>query len=153
MAYSSARFDWSPQIVWQQSGCARPAKRLAELTDVPEQGSNDTTGEFYATDVCIRRDLERAVLFGEAVPDANGQALSVYRDEKGSAVFRGQKAQALGVARQAIMDAAKLLGLVIDKQQLSVQMEEEAARVAAEFGLDDVARAKLLDFARRKRPA
>lgn len=52
------------------------------------------------------QDCEEAVLFG------NGR---VYRDQKGSAQFRGQKAQALNVARQATMDKAKVLGIVVDK--------------------------------------
>lgn len=51
---------------------------------------------------------ERAVLFGDE---------QVYRDDKGSATFRGNKAAALGQARQATMDQAKLLGLVIEKQE------------------------------------
>jgi hypothetical protein len=40
---------------------------------------------------------------------------TVHRDAKGSAQFRGNKAAALGVARAATMDKAKLLGLVVDK--------------------------------------
>lgn len=51
---------------------------------------------------------ERAVLFGDE---------QVYRDDKGSATFRGNKAGALAQARQATMDQAKLLGLVIEKQE------------------------------------
>lgn len=56
-------------------------------------------------------EAERAVLYGE------GRA--VERDAKGSAQFRGQKAQAINVARQASMDEAKLLGLVVEKQEVS----------------------------------
>ena len=51
---------------------------------------------------------ERAVLFGDE---------QVYRDDKGSASFRGNKAGSLAQARQATMDQAKLLGLVIEKQE------------------------------------
>lgn len=50
---------------------------------------------------------ERAVLFGDG-PE-------IRRDDKGSAQFRGNKAAALTVARQAAMDTAKLYGIVIDK--------------------------------------
>lgn len=39
----------------------------------------------------------------------------VHRDAKGSAQFRGNKAAALAQARQATMDKAKVLGLVVDK--------------------------------------
>jgi hypothetical protein len=51
---------------------------------------------------------ERAVLFGEG--DAE-----VERDHKGSAQFRGNKAAALTVARQAVMDTAKVFGIVVEK--------------------------------------
>ncbi len=51
---------------------------------------------------------ERAVLFGDE---------QIYRDDKGSASFRGNKAGSLAQARQATMDQAKLLGLVIEKQE------------------------------------
>lgn len=56
---------------------------------------------------------EAAVLYGEAHP----QYGSVYRDDKGSAQFRGQKAAALSAARQATMDKAKLNGLIVEKQE------------------------------------
>jgi hypothetical protein len=40
---------------------------------------------------------------------------SVHRDAKDSAQFRGNKAASLAQARQASMDKAKVLGLVVDK--------------------------------------
>jgi hypothetical protein len=55
---------------------------------------------------------ERAVLYGEGEDGRD-----VLRDDKGGASFRGQKAQALNVARQAVMDKAKLLGLVVERQE------------------------------------
>lgn len=55
---------------------------------------------------------ERAVLYGE---DEDGRVLIVERDAKGSAQFRGQKAQSLNVARQAAMDQAKVMGVIVDK--------------------------------------
>jgi hypothetical protein len=73
---------------------------------------------------------ERAVLFGEDAADfedfADGQPddgdlkperprLRVRRDAKGAAQFRGNKSAALNVARQATMDQAKLMGVVVDK--------------------------------------
>jgi hypothetical protein len=61
---------------------------------------------------------ERAVLFGGSIEDEDGPN-SVYRDKKGSAQFRGNKAAALAQARQATMDKAKLLGLVVDKAALT----------------------------------
>lgn len=59
---------------------------------------------------------ERAVLYGQ---DADGEYVTVERDQKGSAQFRGNKAAAINVARQATMDQAKILGLVVDKQEHS----------------------------------
>jgi DNA-binding CsgD family transcriptional regulator len=61
---------------------------------------------------------ERAVLYGVEV-EIDGERHRVYRDAKESAQYRGQKAQALNVARQAAMDEAKVLGLVVDKQEQS----------------------------------
>lgn len=69
---------------------------------------------------------ERAVLFDDPkMPDYEMKQLGlsvdlrVSRDEKGSATFRGQKAASLNVARQSTMDKAKVLGLVIDKQEIA----------------------------------
>lgn len=64
---------------------------------------------------------ERAVLFDDldgedaGFPGGKPAPRSVYRDMKGAASFRGQKAQSLNVARQAIMDKVKLLGLSSEK--------------------------------------
>ncbi len=55
---------------------------------------------------------ERAVLYGQT---AEGEYVTVERDQKGAAQFRGAKAQSLNVARQASMDQAKVLGIVVDK--------------------------------------
>lgn len=102
--------------------------RLNELwleRTAAEQG--DLRAQVYAKleDVRVRalaaaefdERCERAVLFGDSVDDPDGNPTTVYRDDKGSATFRGQKAQALNTARQATMDQAKLLGLVVDKQE------------------------------------
>lgn len=62
---------------------------------------------------------ERAVLFGDSIDDADGNPVTVYRDAKGSAQFRGNKAASLAQARQATMDKAKVLGLVVDKAALT----------------------------------
>lgn len=56
---------------------------------------------------------ERAVLFDG--PDEEGR--QVERPEKGSVSFKGGKAAALSNARQASMDKAKLLGLIVEKQE------------------------------------
>lgn len=55
---------------------------------------------------------ERAVLYGT---DADEQPVTVQRDAKGSAQFRGGKAAAINVYRQAVMDEAKVRGLIVDK--------------------------------------
>lgn len=58
---------------------------------------------------------ERAVLYGEVPEDALEKGKHLVYDEHGRIQFRGNKAAALAVARAAIMDAAKVQGLVIDK--------------------------------------
>lgn len=82
------------------------ARAVAELFDVKDRALRAAEFDELA---------ERAVLFGHPVYDDDGNALTVQRDDKGSASFRGNKAAALGQARQAVMDAAKLMGLVVDK--------------------------------------
>jgi hypothetical protein len=79
------------------------AEKVAELRDLKHRAI--AAAEFDEA-------AERAVLYGE---DADGARVVIERDDKGSAQFRGQKAQSLNVARQAVMDAAKLQGLVVDK--------------------------------------
>ncbi len=94
-------------------------KRLAELwLEQTKESQADLRAQMLAKleDVRVRAlqaaefdgRCERAVLFGDE---------QVYRDDKGSATFRGNKAGALAQARQATMDQAKLLGLVIEKQE------------------------------------
>lgn len=77
------------------------ARVLAELEDVRTRAI--AAAEFD-------EQCERAVLFGDA---------RVIRDDKGSATFRGNKAAALGQARQASMDKAKILGVVVDKASIA----------------------------------
>lgn len=77
------------------------ARVLAELEDVRTRAI--AAAEFD-------EQCERAVLFGDA---------RVIRDDKGSATFRGNKAAALGQARQASMDKAKILGIVVDKASIA----------------------------------
>lgn len=81
------------------------AQVVAELEDLRVRSLNAADFD----EMC-----ERAVLFGY---DANGVAVWVQRDEKGSAQFRGNKAAALNTARQAVMDRAKVLGLIVEKQE------------------------------------
>ena len=77
---------------------------------------------------------ERAVLFDEIDPDVLGDAFRVSRDDKGSAQFRGNKAAALNVARQAIMDTAKVLGIVVDKQETKHDTTDAFIQALREFG-------------------
>lgn len=88
------------------------ARVLAELDDVRTRALKAAEWD----EMC-----ERAVLFDD-LPEAEATTLdgrparrSVYRDAKGSAQFRGNKAAALAQARQATMDKAKILGIVVDK--------------------------------------
>ena len=78
------------------------ARAIAELLEIKDRALSAAAFDEMA---------ERAVLFGE--PGPNGEL--VKRDHKGSAQFRGNKAAAIAQARQAIMDAAKLMGIVVDK--------------------------------------
>lgn len=91
---------------------ANRARVLAELEDVRVRAIAAAEWD----QMC-----ERAVLFDDlpqpGAADLEGRPVrrSVFRDAKGSAQFRGNKAAALAQARQASMDKAKLLGLVVDK--------------------------------------
>lgn len=59
---------------------------------------------------------ERAVLFGDEVDlDGDGKTRQVLRNADDEASFKGNKVGALNVARQAIMDIAKVLGLIVEK--------------------------------------
>lgn len=77
------------------------ARVVAELEDVRTRALHAAEWD---------EEAERAVLFGDG---------RVYRDDKGSAQFRGNKAAALAQARQATMDKAKVLGIVVDKAALT----------------------------------
>lgn len=88
------------------------ARVLAELEDVRVRSLKAAEWD----EMC-----ERAVLFDD-LPEADATTLdgkparrSVYRDAKGSAQFRGNKAAALAQARQATMDKAKILGIDVSK--------------------------------------
>lgn len=86
------------------------ARVLAELDDVRTRAL--AAAEFD-------EQCERAVLFGDPVDDADGNPTTVYRDKKGSAQFRGQKAQSLKVAHDATMSKAKILGIEVNKVALT----------------------------------
>ncbi len=92
------------------------AQKVAELADVKQRAI--AAAEF--DEMC-----ERAVLFDDPLtpvherPDETKELPHVHRDSDGRAQFRGQKAQALNVARQAVMDQAKILGIVVEKQEHS----------------------------------
>ena len=58
--------------------------------------------------------FEQAVLFGLEI-ELNGQTLRVRRDDKGTASFKSSKASSLDVARKAMMDKAKVQGIIVDK--------------------------------------
>lgn len=93
------------------------AEKVAELVDVKRRALRAAEWDEFC---------ERAVLFDDrdlAAVDLKrlglDPSLRVNRDDKGSAQFRGQKAQALNVARQAVMDQAKVLGLIVEKQEVT----------------------------------
>lgn len=93
------------------------AETVAELNDTRHRAIAQAEWDEFC---------ERAVLFDDpTMPDSEmtryglDPALRVSRDEKGSATFRGQKAASLNVALQATMGKAKVLGLIIDKQEIA----------------------------------
>lgn len=88
------------------------AQLVADLEDVARLAQ-----EAYAWD----KQAEEAVLYGVEV-ELDGKPRQVYRDDKGSAQFRGGKAQALNVLRQARMDQGKVLGVVQDKPELTGEL-------------------------------
>lgn len=98
-------------------------KRLAELwIERIKQDQETLRGAAVAELADVRRralaaatfdeQAERAVLYGV---DSAGNPVDVARDAKGGVQFRGNKAAALNVARQATMDQAKVLGIVVEK--------------------------------------
>lgn len=138
---------WLARIQGQQEGMR--AQIVAELDDVRRRALHQAEWDEFC---------ERAVLVDDpAMPDEAlrrlglDPALRIHRDDKGAAAFRGAKAQSLNVARQATMDKAKVLGLIVDQLALAKDLQREAEKVAAELGLDTDSKAKLIDFASRKR--
>lgn len=120
----------------QEDQVAIRARVVEELADI--QARAIAAAEF--DQMC-----ERAVLFNdldddgdetESAADERPRRRTVYRDDKGSASFRGQKAQALQVARQATMDIAKILGVDVtkisptDAEGNTLPLEELMARYA-----------------------
>jgi hypothetical protein len=91
------------------------AQAIAELDDVRQRAL--AAAEFD-------EQAERAVLYGDSVDDDEATDLQgrsfknrVVRDFKGSASFKGNKSGALNTARQASMDKAKVLGIIVDRQE------------------------------------
>lgn len=128
------------QELWlEQAGGEVRIRRLVRISQL------EALHERAVRAATFDEQMERAVLFDEAAgwvecpggvdhspmgdlepldPGANDalkckaphrMPLRVKRDFKGSATFRGNKSAALNVARQALMDAAKIEGLVVDK--------------------------------------
>lgn len=121
---------WTQQRIADHLGASlatikRDIKRLSELWRERVQSTQeDIRGRIVAglEQVAVKafeaaefdEKCERAVLFGDAVEIAS-ETKSVHRDDNGAASFKGNKVGALGLARQAIMDQAKILGVVVDK--------------------------------------
>ena len=93
------------------------AQKVAELEDIKRRALDAAEWDQMCEQAVLFDDLEE----GDTVMLTTGKPAkrSVYRDQKGSASFRGNKQGALSVARQAAMDQAKLLGLVTDKAEVS----------------------------------
>lgn len=148
---------WLEQTKAEQA--ALRAEVVAELNDVRRRAISQAEWDEFCERAVLFDDasmptyerIKRGLIHPDHPVDGEGQPLRVARDEKGSASFRGSKAQSLNVARQATMDKAKVLGLIVDHLSLSKDLEREAQKVAEELGLDEENRAKLIDFASRKR--
>lgn len=65
------------------------------------------------------RRMEEAVLTGGTFVKDDGEEQDIYHDAKGAASFRGGKSASLAVALNAAEKKAKVLGLVIDKQDIT----------------------------------
>lgn len=109
------------------------ARKIAELQDIYHRAID--AAEF--DEMC-----ERAVLFDDPlVPNyelpASQRTIRVHRDEKGSAQFRGNKAAALAQARQAVMDQAKVLGLIVEKQDTTLNGSQEFIAAMMRWGAGD----------------
>lgn len=123
---------WKERIQSDQADIR--AQLAAELEDVRTRALE--AAEWDA--IC-----ERAVLFddldepGAQTLDGKPARRSVYRDAKGSAQFRGNKAAAIQVARQATMDKAKILGIDVNKVAMTdssgndISLEELMERFGA----------------------
>lgn len=95
---------WRERIQGEQADLR--AQIVAELDDTRERALAAAEWD---------QQCEEAVLYGVEV-EIHGKPRDVYRDAKGAAQFRGNKAAALTVARAATMDKAKILGLVADPE-------------------------------------
>lgn len=95
--------------IWLEGLCATQdrlrAARVAELTELYRRAL--ASADFDQA-------CERAVLFGEEIV-IEGTKKAVLRNADGEATFKGNKVGALNVARQAVMDIAKIMGLIVDK--------------------------------------
>lgn len=138
--------DLRAEVVAELNDTRRRAISMAEWDEFCERAVlfDDSSMPTYER-------IRRGLIHPDHPLDSNGEPLRVARDEKGSAAFRGNKSGALNVARQATMDKAKVLGLIVDQVSLSKDMQREAQKVAEELGLDAESKAKLIDFASRKR--
>lgn len=83
---------------------------VAGLEDVKRKALDDADFD---------RRMERAVILDEEVECADGEKRRPYRPEKGSVQFRGNKSGSMGVAKSCLEAQAKILGLVIDKQEIT----------------------------------
>jgi len=87
-------------------------------------------------------DAERAILLDTPLVDADGTPRKIVSRGRNGVHFNGSKASALAVARQATLDKAKILGLLVDKIAPTTPDGQESyvdalmARYAARCGLE-----------------
>jgi NADH/NAD ratio-sensing transcriptional regulator Rex len=77
-----------------------------------------------------------AVMLGKPIEGEDGVTRHVQRDDDGRAQYKADKVAALAQYRQAVMDQAKLYGLIVEKVDMTLSVRQEAERLARELGLD-----------------
>jgi transposase len=122
------------------------AQKVAELQDIYRRSLDAAEWDAFCERAVLFDDptmpiweMQKYGLIGPDYPtDGSGQPLKIARDEKGSATFRGNKAAALAQARQAVMDQAKVLGLVVEKREITGKDGEPLIKAYVGVDLEEV---------------
>jgi IS30 family transposase len=99
------------------------AKRFAELEQVKRLAI-----ESFDFDLA----MIEAVMLGTKVAGEDGTEREVKRDDDGRAQYKADKVAALAQYRQAVMDQAKLYGLIVEKRDITSGGEPVKAYIAVD---------------------